>query len=277
MITIFTIPKPFVGHSSIIQRNAIRSWSLLEPTCEIILFGDEKGLRETTDEFGIRHIPEVEKNEFGTPLLSSAFEQVQRIAKNQILVYTNTDIILMSDLISAIKKITMPLFLICGQRIDLEINKPIQFTEVDWEQKLRDKIGENGKLHGYAGIDYFIFPRGFPLKLLPLTIGRPGWDNWLIYQARSMKIPVIDATEVITSVHQNHKSIYHSYGEEYQKNIKLAGGFSCMCTLRDADWIFTRKGLKRPPFPRRIFAELALFYPWRLILSLKRKMQQFLS
>ena len=31
MLTIFTIPKPFVGHIGVIQRNAIISWLNLSP------------------------------------------------------------------------------------------------------------------------------------------------------------------------------------------------------------------------------------------------------
>jgi len=37
MLTLFTIPKAFQGHTGVIQRNAIRSWTLLRPECEIIL------------------------------------------------------------------------------------------------------------------------------------------------------------------------------------------------------------------------------------------------
>ena len=277
MLTIFTIPKPFRGNINIIQRNAIQSWLWLRPKCEIILFGDDEGVAEGAKELGVFHIPEIEKNEFGTPFLSSAFNLAQKIAKNQILVYINADIILMSDFIPAIQKIDKPLFLMSGQRYDLDIKQPIQFDEIDWEQKLKDDIKKEGKLHGYSGIDYFIFSRHLPYNLPPFAVGRPGWDNWLIYHMRSMKTPVIDATEIITAVHQNHRSVYHFRGEETQRNLKLTGGYSQMCTLRDADWILTRKNLKKPPFPRRVFAELALFYPWRLILSLKRKMQQFLS
>lgn len=31
MITLFTTAKPFRGHDGIIQRNALRSWTLLRP------------------------------------------------------------------------------------------------------------------------------------------------------------------------------------------------------------------------------------------------------
>jgi hypothetical protein len=46
-----------------------------------------------------------------------------------------------------------------------------------------------------------------------------------------------------------------------------------MLTLRDADWILGEHRLKRPDFPMRLFSMLSLFYPWRLLLAIKRKLQ----
>ena len=282
MLTIFTIPKPFKGHINIIQRNAIQSWLRLSPKCEVILFGDDEGVAEVAKEFKVLNIPEIKKNEFGTPLLNSAFNLAQKKAKNEILVYINTDVILMSDFISAIRKIEKPLFLMSGRRWDLEIKEEINFGNQNWEKELRERIKKEGKLHGFSGIDYFVFPKNLPHNLPPFAVGRPGWDNWLIYHIKCLKIPVIDTTEIITVVHQSHGYTHCIGGErdrgpEAKRNFELAGGFSHMCTLRDAGWILTPNGLKKPSFPRRIFSELSLFYPWRWLLSIKRKMQQSLQ
>jgi len=273
MLTIFTIPKPFKGHIDLIQRNAIKSWLKVQPQCEVILFGDEEGVAEAAAEFNILNIREIKKNEFGTPLLDSVFNSAQKIAKNKILVYINTDDVLMGDFMPAIQKIDKSLFLLSGQRWDMDIKEAIQFDKIDWEEKLRDDIIKNGRIHRPSGMDYCVFPRHLEHKLPSLAVGRPGWDNWLIYRAKSLKIPVIDATETVTVVHQNHPSIYHPLGKEAKINFKLAGGFTHMMTLRDADWVLTARGLERPPFPRRIFSLISLFYPWRLLLALKRKLQ----
>ena len=281
MITIFTIPKPFRGNINIIQRNAIKSWTKLSPKCEVILFGDDEGVVEAAKEFNILHIPNIEKTELGTPLLSSAINLAQKSARNEILLYLNADIILMSDLILAIQKVKNQNFLMSGQRWDVDINQEIDFDNPDWEDKLRERIRETGKLHKPTGMDYFVFPRNLPeiLRMPAFVIGRPGWDNWLIYRTRALKIPMIDATKTITIIHQNHDYSHSPYGKkgkvvgpETQKNLKLADGFFYMCSLRDADWVLTNDGLKRPPYPRRIFAKLTLFYPWRQLLSIKRKL-----
>ena len=276
MITIFSIPKPFRDNINIIQMNAIQSWLKLFPKCEIILFGDEEGLAEVAKEFNLLHIPKIGKNEFGTPLLNSVFNQAQKIAKNDLLVYINCDIILMSDFIPAIQKIKRSMFLMSGRRWDLDVKEEIDFNQ-DWEEKLRKDIKKKGRLRGFSGIDYFVFPRNFSFNLPSFAVGRPGWDNWVIYRVRSLKIPMIDATQMITAVHQNHPLVYHSKDKESQRNYKLAGGFSHMLTLRDADWILTPHGLTKPPFPRRIFSILSLFYPWRLILVFKRRIKLWLG
>jgi len=39
MLTLFTVPKAFVGHIGLIQRNAIRSWQACVPDAQIMLFG----------------------------------------------------------------------------------------------------------------------------------------------------------------------------------------------------------------------------------------------
>ena len=68
MLTIFSTPKLFRGHIGDIQRNALRSWLLLDPQAEVILFGDEEGTAEVCQELGLRHEPQVLRSEHGTLL-----------------------------------------------------------------------------------------------------------------------------------------------------------------------------------------------------------------
>ena len=116
--------------------------------------------------------------------------------------------------------------------------------------------------------------------MLPFAVGRPGWDSWLIFDMRRKKIPVINASEAITVIHQNHGFSHSVFGEkrrvggpELEKNVEIAGGLTNMLTLREADWLLTKDGLKRPSFPRRIYSLLSLWYPWRVLLAARRKLQ----
>lgn len=251
MLTLFTVPKAFQGPIAVIQRNAICSWKLLHPLGEIILFGNEKGIAEIAEELGVRHIPDVACNEYGTPLINDVFQKAQDFAKYDILCYVNADIILMSDFIEAIKRIQKPLFLMIGQRWDLEVDRLVDFNSSQWEPQLREDLLRCGKPHPRWGTDYFVFKRGVFKGIPALSIGRTIWDNWLIYQARSSDIPVIDATEVVSAVHQSHGYSHHVKGErgvrqgaEARKNRELAGNMPRPFTLDDATWALTPKSLE---------------------------------
>ena len=63
MLTIFSIPKVFVGHIDVIRRNALKSRSLLEPHREIIIFGGEEGIAGAAAEAGAAHVAEIDRDE----------------------------------------------------------------------------------------------------------------------------------------------------------------------------------------------------------------------
>ena len=252
MITIFTVPKAFEGFFDTIQRNAILSWKKLRPEPEIILFGLESGVAKTAAEFTVRHIPEIEKNELGTPLVNSAFELARKIAQNNLLVYADCDVILMNDLISAIKLVKLPIFLMASQRWNLEIKNPIRFQDSDWEEKLRNRLVKEGELASPAAMDYFAFPRNLKVDFPNFIIGRQAWDDWFLYKVRSLGVPMIDATKMVIAIHQKHDYSHlkrvGQYNLETKKSIDLLGGFHRTFTLRDADWILTSQGLKKRRF-----------------------------
>jgi hypothetical protein len=103
MLTLFSAPKLFRSHTKVIQESAIESWVRLSPPCEIILCGDEEGIAGAAAHFGVRHIPDIARNEYGTPLLDDLFLKAQKVAANEIMCYINADIILMSDFIKAVE------------------------------------------------------------------------------------------------------------------------------------------------------------------------------
>ena len=130
MLTIFTTPKPFLGHFETIQTNAIRSWLSLAPPCEIILFSYDEGTADIASELGISHISNMECNEYGTPLISDMFRIAQEIASNPHVGFVSTDIILMSDFFTAVRSIKKSPFLMVGQRWDVEVDELINFDGV---------------------------------------------------------------------------------------------------------------------------------------------------
>ena len=260
MLTIFSTPKPFKGHSNIIQRNAIKSWTLLHPDVEVILFGDEEGAAEVCAEFGIRHEPEVRRHEKGPKYLDYFFDRAQEIARHSTLCYVNCDIVLMSDFRQAVERTasTWPEFLMVGRRWDTDIKTPLEFQGHDWEAKLKAFARQHGERRSATFIDYFVFPRGlYHHKMPSFVIGRPAWDPWLIWFAISSGAAVVDASRVVTAVHQNHDYSYHPQGAKgvscddlLKRNQKLSGGWTHWQTTHSAGYVLTPHGLRRRYFSR---------------------------
>lgn len=265
MLTIFSTAKAFHGHIETIQRNAIYSWTLLRPECEVILFGDEEGTAEIAAALDIRHILDVECNEYGTPLLSSMFGLAQDVAKHQLMCYVNADIILTSDLLKGVQQVyeQRHQFLIVGQRWDFDLREPVDFSNANWEEELRSQATKYGKLHSKGGMDYFVFPRGLYSNVPPFAVARTGYDNWLVYRACSMNVPVVDATKAVTVIHQNHDSSHYPGGAaaildgpERKRNIELMGGMDHSFTVDHATLLLTPQGLTRPLAARHLYFRL---------------------
>jgi hypothetical protein len=273
VLTIFTVPKPFQGHIGIIQRNALGSWARLRPACEVLVFGDEAGAGEAARQAGATHIPDVHRNEFGTPLLSSVFERAGRLARHDLLCYVNADILLLPDLVETARRVARakPRFLMVGQRWDLDVTEPLVFERASWDQELRERVRGSGMLHPPTGSDYFVYPRGAIGALPAFAVGRPGWDNWMIYRARSLRLPVVDATSQAFVVHQNHAYGHVKQatdaaweGPEADANRELMGGSDRLFTLIDATHRATPSGLARPldwPHVKRRLRTAAIFSP----------------
>ncbi len=252
-LTIFTAPKPFTNpHISIIQRNAIQSWKRLEDV-DIILIGDEAGIPEVAREFDVRNVPKVERDEKGIPTVSSVMALGHAHSTSPLLCYANADMILMSDLGRAARQVSEQVkdFLMVGQRWDLDLTAPFDFSG-DWEARLRLNVRQRGQFYSPWGIDYFVFPRHLYTEVPNFTIGRPAWDNWMVYHARTQWGLALDATRSVLVVHQNHDYSHlpgnkPPYGSEVAKsNLAKAGGRKRVYNLMDTNKELI-KGKIRPP------------------------------
>ena len=254
LITLFSAPKPFTNpHIATIQRNAIRSWTLL-PDVDVILLGEEHGLSGVARELDVKHIQDVSRNPSGTPLISSMFQLARENGQSDLLCIINADMILMSDFLDAARRSRSKRdkFVLLSQRWDLDITQPIDFTE-SWEDRLSSMVHRQGSLHRPAGSDFFLFPRSCYIDIPDFTIGRAGWDNWMIYKARQEGWPVIDCTPSLMIVHQNHDYAHLPGGKPHyehpdtNQNIRLAGGLANIrYTILDATHQLADGKLVRP-------------------------------
>jgi hypothetical protein len=253
MLTVFSTPKPFAGHIDVIQRNAIRSWQRLHSDIEIILVGDDAGAAQVCQEFGIRHIKDVRRNRYGTKYLASIYDKVNEVASHEILCHVNCDILLMSDFARAAKLVAgeTKRFLMAGRRWDVDIQTSLEFEREDSEAELRQLARNTNRPRPPQWIDYFLFRKGLFYGEIPeFVIGRPGWDNWLLWYPLSIEVPVVDASRDVLAVHQNHDYSYHPggeegvwHGEEARENYRLHQGK--FATLADATHILRDGQLRR--------------------------------
>jgi hypothetical protein len=255
MLTFFSTPKPFAGHIGIIQRNAIRSWQHIHADVEVLLVGDDAGTAEVCEEFGIRHLKHVAKNQHGTKYLASIYDQAQEVARHRRLCHINCDILLMSDFRAAVERLpkSFDRFLMAGRRWDTDIREPLDFKAPDWEKALRKRALEAGHQRPHQWVDYFVFDKGLYYQKIPeFVIGRPGWDPWLLWYALQAGVPVVDASAAVCVVHQNHDYSYHAdgekgvwEGEEAQENYRHLEGPRKFRTLRDATFVLEKGGVHK--------------------------------
>lgn len=269
LLTLFTAPKPFTDpHIRVIQRNMLGNWSALGDDVEVVVIGDDPGIAENCQEFGVRHLPTVRCNDNGTPLISSIFELGRGVNESPFLAFANADILFHPELLPTIRALSQERehFLAVGQRWDLDVKEPMDFSE-GWDQRLRERTSQDATLHTQTGSDYFIYPRSCFRQIPEFAVGRAGWDNWMIYRARRQGWPVIDLSKSVLVVHQNHDyghlpgGVRHYRLPESSINIKIAGGRRTIFTLKDATHIFVDEKVKRKPLTWESFWREVEIFP----------------
>jgi hypothetical protein len=241
VLTLFSIPKAFAGPVGVIQRNALRSWCAL-PDVQVMLVGDEDGVRDAAGEAGVAHVDGVLTNEHGTPRLDDAFARVDGIARQPLRCFVNSDVVLLDDFLPAVRMVAAAAdsFLIVGETIDVEVTEPLALEQPEVREALAAQARADGRSRGATAIDYFVFTPGLFDPIPPFVVGRARFDNWLVWRGRSRGV-VVDATAAVLGVHQRHDYGHISggqdeahFGAEAAANLALAGGKRRLYTIYDA-------------------------------------------
>lgn len=273
MLTFFTSCKPFRGEDAIAQRNAILSWKQLRPEPQIIILGNDPGASEFAAEVGVQHVPEINRSEFGNPLVDDLFARAQEHSRFDICCYINADIILFDDFMQGVEIVAARNedFLLVGKRHDLDVNGIIDF-ESAWERDLRQKVNAAGQLYHLPGMDYFVFRKNQWKTIPAFVLGNLRWDNWMIFEARRLGLLTVDGTNAITVVHQNHAmkhaeesengTIDHDPAAVY--NLGLYGKGKTAFFHLDATHVLTSGRIKRAfsfPYMQRRLVTTPVFHP----------------
>jgi len=220
----------------------------------VMVFGDDEGAAEVCGELGVRHERAVERSASGAKQLASIFERAQEMARHDVLGYANCDIVLTLDFVEAVRRVRewRDRFLMVGCRWDTEVTKRIDFTRAEWGAELVRLARTQGYQRFYYNIDYFVFRRGMYAEIPPLVIGRVGWDHWVVGKAYADGVAVVDASDVVCAVHQNHDYEYHPqgmtgvwYDAEAKRNLELTRRAVRPRTIEDAQYRLTESGIVR--------------------------------
>jgi len=217
MITLYTTVRGFAGEFDHIQRNAIGSWLRLEPTPEVILFGDdEPGAQEFAAGIGLPIYP-LKRGWKGIPLVNHPIHTANGVAGNEIRCLINADIILTRDFILAIRTVAerFDQFLAIPKRWDLKVSDRLDFSP-GWQEEIRREVDKRGWYKGPLAIDAFCYRGGFWGQVPDFLMGRSSWDNWLVGKALKERIPLVDVSDVATCIHQEHHK--RRQDEETQHN-----------------------------------------------------------
>jgi len=268
MLTICTTAKPFRGHIALIQRNAMISWTKLEPRPEIILFGTEEGTSEMARDMALTHVADVARNRYGTPLLADILASAEKHGSGDVFAYVNADIILTKRFTEGLEKVSERFgkFLAVGRRTNLDVTEALDFRE-GWEEKLSERMRREGQLESHTGMDFFAFSRGEYENVPPLAIGRVWFDQWLVKYARKKGIPVVDLTEFTPIAHQLHDYNHVSGGRELgtyggaeaDENFRYYGEKPHAYTILSATHVMTKAGRIRRVLLRREMHAVATF------------------
>jgi hypothetical protein len=280
-LTIFSIPKGFTDpHISLIQRNALESWRGLGDEVEVLVMGDDPGVAEAAREHEATHIGTAATNEYGTPLLDWAFREAADRGSGEVLCYVNADIVLLDDFVAAVRRLPRDAYLAIGQRWDCDVTSELDFS--GGGASLRGWAHRNCRLDLGRGSDYFVYPRHIDLRLPPYAVGRPGWDNWLIGHSLTLGLALIDMTQSVTVIHQNHDYGHVAKrrgsdweGPEAERNRQLAGSLDrYVHSPSNATHLLTSDDIRRARSPRHLRAKVEEFVALRPIATPLRRLIQ---
>lgn len=234
MTTLFSTCKPFKTKRLIqIQNDAIKTWLRLEPKPDIIIFGKDDGVAECCDEHGIDNCINVEYNEYGIPLLSSMFERVEKISKDDVFLLVSSDIVLSQKTMTALEILKKNMKEFCGvcRKTEHKGPNPIDFSDDKWFTKI--VMDQTNHYSLITSGDFFMYTRGMFKDMPKFSVGRCWCDSWLFHAAME-KNALVDLSEYMEIFHLKHDYSHLYKSNEFETNKALCG--NNLSDVSHANW-----------------------------------------
>ena len=208
LITLFTTFADHMHSSSekiSVHNNTIINWSKLKPYVNMLLLANDTQSLHNAKAFGWDVVPLADEDK-RPPVLKDMFLTAMKLFDTPWYGFVNADILFTGGLLDTVLAITQvrntsDRILLTGRRTNVE-----QISRLNASDYLNLTLSAKmyGSLYREDAEDFFIATKSFPWReILPLVIGRPGYDNWLVREARcALKTEVVDVTNTVLAVHQ---------------------------------------------------------------------------
>jgi len=233
-VILFSSPKPRRDDTEAVQISAFRSWRRVFPKARILLFGDGGTWESFACEEGLELAGPLPVGAEGGEVIRFLFEKTSKLAGDGLAMYLNSDILLDRSALTAVAQLeSLPgPWLASARRCCLaEWAGPALKQDEEW-QRFYQRAREESVWGPACAMDMFLF-RDLSFEAMPpFLIGHRGWDNWMIYHARSQNISVIDVSAAMRIIHCDHDYSYAAGNQNFKQrpqarenvNLHLIGG-----------------------------------------------------
>ena len=186
-----------------IYGNGIRSWQQLTPAPEVIIFGQECH-RAECDVLGIRYI-EAPCDADGLPLVNKCLALVEQYASHAVKCYLCPDLILDQDFVSAANYCNHWLrgWLAIGRRYTVAIPEVVDYANGGLAAAQR-VAKEQGEMEHGGVVSYLMYTHYIWQDMPDFRCNHGVYDNYMVWYALAVGLPVIDITGLAIVVHQEH-------------------------------------------------------------------------
>lgn len=208
MITIYTSFRSFEDEQqAIIQDNSLKSWLSLQPSPQIIVFGDAPGVRDFCSGYNLVHIPNI-RSSGNMIYMDSMLRIVEEISFFDTLLLLSPNVILnrnklMGAIITLSKKMSNFLA-ICKKSVlgDVKLFDLKEFGKAKSTNEWSD--------------GFYMFNRGFFDYYPPFLFLGGYYDKWHYWYGGRYRKSLVWLKD-ISAIHQSNFQI-----QEFQGNAKLA-------------------------------------------------------
>lgn len=247
MLVFFTL-KDFHGPDAVIQELSVKSWQ--DAGARLAILGPGAGVPEAAARLGIPHHPDISTRPDGRPRIDDLFRVAHQLARGEPYAYVNSDIYLTNPARLAETETVLsqlPSYLAVARRWELRLDP--QFVTTLSDAQIRSMRPDDLRRGPDEAIDFFLLDGRHAPSIPQFAVGRAGWDNWMIHDARLRCIPVVDLSHELQLIHLD---VAPGWAEgkrapsdpETRRNRQLAG-WAQLLTLDNATHLIKEGRIRR--------------------------------